>query len=535
MLTRDLIRQIRALAAQGAGASSIATTLTVSPTTVRKYMHGDATIEVQRRIADRALTAAECAEALRLYRLNRCNAAEVARQLAARGLAVSYATVVRTIERALRDGAAPAPSADEDVPARRTQFVWPGREDVERRLRAMTLPKLRRVAGPKAPGDGHLVVVGDNVQSMLALREHGTRARLIYLDPPYGSGVRLGYADADAGDEWISSIYTCLRVARDMLAEDGLVVASISDRHVHHLRVLLDDVFRAASHVATITVQTVPGTELRRSAIASVHEYVVIYGGRAARRTSLRGVGDRAELVPDYYRHRDPHGTYGLFDLRATGSSWQNRHADRTFPLYVDPTSGGVSLTGDRAHSVVVAPEYRGAPTCWTWSRARIAERLHLLRGKLARTGFWRIHRKVYADEAPARVPTIWTDPAYLHRTGVDDCARSIGKVFDHPKPVALLRRLLDMTTSAKPAQVVLDVFAGSGALGQAVLEANGADAGARQYIGLQTAEPTRSGSLAEQSGYATIDQITVARLRAVIASLGARPEAKLGVWRVER
>jgi adenine-specific DNA-methyltransferase len=474
--------------------------------------------------------------ALRLYSESGWNAAEVVRRLQESGVGASARTIERALKRALREGVPRETAPRRPPPDGQVVLDWAGRSELPAYPSTAHAPRFVRVAGTGKflVSDRHHLLAADNLVALRALRAQEVRAQLVYLDPPYGVGSDITYRDADGTAGWLSDVAPRLALVREVLADDGVLAMSISDRHLPHARLLLDEALGARRHLGTIVVETTTGSRSRSSSLGSNHEYLLLYGDKRA----LRGDVSRIEAVPRYFRHRDDRGVFGEYELRAVGSLRDGaKRPSMRYPLFVDPADGTVSADQTRTHRIVVHPDAGEREGRWTWSRSKVARDPALLRARQTRDGVWRVFRRVYAEASDAaHVESIWSAPEYLHRRGVEDLAAVVpGRLFAHPKPLALMRRLLAITPPRQAPHVVLDLYAGSGTLAEAVLAANDEDGGSRMYVGVQTPEPTPERSAAREAGYETIDQITRARIEA--AARARRPgwRAKLSVWRVGR
>ncbi len=499
---------------------------------MRRYIRGGIEVETQVRPSARALTPEQERLARRLYLGEaRGNAAEVARRLSALGINASARTVRRAVAATTTRAAERPPSSGrEESPT----LTWAGKP--EARTLSESVPGgqfVPQAGGRRAfPSAGHALIIGDNLGSMRLLEDRlRGRVKFAFVDPPYGSGERVVFDDTISTGEssrtaaWLSMIYSRLLALRPLLASDGVVAMTINDARYAHARLVLDEVLGPRSHVGSVVVQTIPGARLGRGAVAGVHEHLVLYvrDPRARDAVRPREVGAPGRSRGD---GNDERGAYRLYDLRALGDREIRGGTPRNgFPLYVDPKTRTVQTKRERSHKIAVYP--REGEGRWTWSRARVDRSTDLLLARLGRDGLWRIFRKKHltdSDAQPARAKSLWTDPKYLAARGSRDLIDVLGaRVFDFPKSVALMSRLLQLTTRGDGEHIVLDLFAGSGSLGEAVLRMNHDDGGRRRYFGLQSDEPTRPGSIARAHGYARVSDITVARLDAVARELGGR------------
>ena len=370
----------------------------------------------------------------------------------------------------------------------------------------------------------NVFVEGDNLD-VLATVPPGS-IDLVYADPPYNTGNGFAYSDR-YGDHaaWTAMMRPRLEAVRDVLATTGAVFVSIDDHEVAHLRLLMDEVFGAASFLAQVVVSLNPkGRQLGRG-FATSHEYLLVYA-RDPRRCALDA--STAETVdPADFPETDGDGRrYRHLPLRNTNKKF-NPATARTlhFPVYGDPRGGRVA-TVPFDGGVEVWPVFGdGGPAVWRWSRPLIDERpddlvCRTIRGRRGERVdvFQRdwLHRD---GGRRKKLRTIWlSEEIGSTDTAVAELKELVGHVFESPKPTGLLRRVL---ATMPDDAMVLDCFAGSGTTGHAVVLANLEDGGSRRCISVERGEPTREGSNAALAGLATMADVTRARLRAVDVRLG--------------
>jgi adenine-specific DNA-methyltransferase len=375
-------------------------------------------------------------------------------------------------------------------------------------------------------------VEGDNLDVLAGLPT--ASYDLVYLDPPYNTGNDFVYADTVRGAAgegpagrhaaWTAMMRPRLEGARRVLAPGGAIFVSIDDHEAAHLRLLMDDVFGEDHLLAQIVVNlNAKGRQLGRG-FATDHEYLLAYARDAG--ACVLDPSSPDAVDPRDFPLTDPGEPrpYRRLPLRNTNKKFNPVTAPTLhYPLYGDPESGEVR-SGVFAGAHEVWPVFGDAtPAVWRWSaplvdarpgdlvcrrvRARSGERVDVFQKDWLEPG----RRK--------KLRTIWhaaeigsTD------TAVAELKALVGHLFESPKPTGLLRRILStMPSDAR----VLDLFAGSGTTGHAVALANLADGGSRTCLSVNSAEPTRPGSNAATAGYATVADVTRARLRAVAAAYG--------------
>jgi adenine-specific DNA-methyltransferase len=385
-------------------------------------------------------------------------------------------------------------------------------------------PAARHLAGP----GWNTFVEGDNLDVLPTL-DHAS-IDVIYIDPPYNTGNDFAYVD-DFRDgnrrgtrhrAWVAMMRPRLTAAREVLSSRGAIFVSIDDNEAAYLRLLMDEVFGEANFIAQIVVNLNPKGRQLGGGFATSHEYLLVYarefGSCAldAATTETVNLGDFPLTTADGRRFRH-------LPLRNTNKKF-NPVTARTlhFPVWGDPRTGRVA-THEFPGATQILPVFGdGTPAVWRWSRPKIDEQPDDLvcrevngrlgpRADVFQRDWWHAGRR-------KKLQTIWSaEEVGSTDTAVAELKEILAHVFESPKPTGLIRRIL----STMPVDsTVLDFFAGSGTTGHAVVLQNLADGGSRRCLSINSAEPTRPGSNAQLAGYATVADITRARLAAVDALL---------------
>ena len=431
---------------------------------------------------------------------------------------------------------------------------WPGKREARR---TASIPSKGSIV--PVPGEGvsedttrNFFVEGDNLEVLKLLQKsYSARVQMIYVDPPYNTGNDFVYEDdfnepvetylrrtgqlSEGGtalstntrsdgrfhSKWLSMMYPRLRIMRGLLAPDGLIVVSIDDGEVHHLRCALNEIFGEECFVAQIVWKSRKFPDARAvTGVSTDHEYLLIYA-----RTSdgaLRGI-DRDETKfsnPD----NDPRGPWmsrSILGL-ATAAQRPNLH----YPIF-DPSNGrrfdppsntGWRYAKDRMTrlinegSILFPPKKDGRPREKKFRKDMQSEFI----------SFPSILDGIHTADGTAEIRELF---------GYD--------AFDFPKPSELIRRLVEQATDKDG--LVFDPFAGSCTIGHAVALQNRLDGGQRTYLACQLPEPVPQGSRNAEAGLATIADVGKRRLRLTIKSLKAKakptPNEDLGfrVFKLER
>jgi len=414
-----------------------------------------------------------------------------------------------------------------DVGRERYGLAWPGKADCFMAIQAPSLGTLLPAPSESVNFNSteNLIIEGDNLEVLKLLqRSYLGKIKMIYIDPPYNTGNDFIYPDNFAESlqtyleytrqidvegrkfgtntdsdgrfhsKWLNMMYPRLYLARNLLREDGLIFVSISDHEVGALRFLMNEIFGEENFSAQLVWKSRKYPDSRaKTGVSTDHEYILLY--TRSNSGVLRGVErDEAKFTnPD----NDPRGSWmsrSLLGL-ATKSQRPNLHYS-----IVDPSSG-------RTYS---PPEDTG----WRYASDRMQ--------KLIETGCVLFplkpdgrprEKKFRADLQTEFVAFASIIDDVFTGDGTTEIRELFGEeVFDFSKPSSLLVRLAKQGAGLDG--IVLDFFAGSGSMAQAVMELNKQDRGNRKFILVQLPEPT------ERQDYPTIADITKERVRRVIRKL---------------
>jgi adenine-specific DNA-methyltransferase len=371
-------------------------------------------------------------------------------------------------------------------------------------------------------------IEGDNLDVLPTLAP--ASVDLIYIDPPYNTGNDFAYHDTFRDGRrttrhaaWVAMMRPRLEAARATMNDAGAIFVSIDDNEVAHLRLLMHEVFGEDNFVAQIVVNlNAKGRQLGWG-FATSHEYVLVYACNLKRCALDASSADLVNEADFGLTEADGRRLRHL-PLRNTNKKFNPTSSPTLhFPIWGDPATGRVSVE-PFVGGVEVRPVFGdGRPAVWRWSRPRMEARAEDL---VCKTINGRLGPRVDIFQKdwlhPGRrkkMRTIWLSAEIGSTdTAVAELKQLVGHVFESPKPTGLLLRILaTMPTDA----VVLDFFAGSGTTGHATALANAADGGTRHCISINSAEPTRPGSNAHAAGFASVADITRARLKAVSDTIG--------------
>ncbi len=334
----------------------------------------------------------------------------------------------------------------------------------------------------------NLIIEGDNYDALRHLvSTYAGQVKLIYIDPPYNTGRKdFVYNDSyfDSTNRyrhstWLEFMYQRLRLAKDLLAEDGVIFVSIDDNELFNLGLLMNKVFGERNFIANVIWQKVFSPKNTAVHFSDDHEYVLVY---AAERDRWRpNPLPRSEEQDKAYKNpdNDHRGPWTSGDLAA-----RNFYGEGRYPI--ECPSGRV-INGPPAGSY------------WRVSKAKFLELDADQRIWWGKDGNNTPRLKRFLSEVKQGVvpQTLWTYDAVGH---TQDAKKQLNEilpkernedVFSTPKPLQLMDRILRLAT--KPGDLVLDFFAGSGTLAQAILQLNKEGVGERRFILVSSTEATES------------------------------------------
>ena len=403
----------------------------------------------------------------------------------------------------------------------RYQFTWPDKRAAIRLANAPINKTLCPCREESVDFDNteNLYIEGDNLEVLKLLRENYLgKVKMIYIDPPYNTGNDFVYTDnfaqgkaefeAQSGlfdeegrrmadsmvqntesngrfhTDWLNMIYPRLKVAKDLLANDGAIFISIGDDEEANLIKICDEIFGEHNFIASICHKHRASVSNDRI-ISENHNHLVFY----ARDISVmfanqKLIGEDPKL--EGFKYSDERGDYKLTPVDGPGG------AKKGNPHY----------------------EFLGVEGYWRYSKETMQQKYDA--GLIVRTPNG-LQQKYYLEQAKQTRQTVttWWDADFLTSTATKDLATLMGgKYFDNPKSVNLLLRTLRMITKFSSDAIILDFFSGSATTAHAVMQLNAEDGGNRKFIMVQLPEKTDEKSEAYKAGYKNICEIGKERIR---------------------
>lgn len=418
----------------------------------------------------------------------------------------------------------------------RYQFTWPDKKKSVLLANAPIAKTLRPCREESVGKDGtpggfdseNLYIEGDNLEVLKLLQEtYLGKIKMIYIDPPYNTGSDFVYEDdfaqsteeymANSGQfdeegnrlvknldsngrfhtDWLNMMYPRLRLAKDLLSDDGIIVISIDDNEIRNMRLLCDEVFGESNFISTVIWQKIHSTKNDAKYFSENHEYAVVYA---------KFIGDikinllpRTDEMNSRYKNpdNDPRGPWQSGDLVASGER-SNGHF-----IVTSPVTGKNFDVPQGKH--------------WVYSQENLLKLVADNQIWFGADGNSFPRKKRFLkDVQNGRTPsTLWLAEEVGHNQSATREVKALfddEKLFDFPKPVAYIEQFLRVTSGKNC--TILDFFSGSATTAHAVMQLNTEDGGNRKFIMVQLPEETDKKSEAYKAGYKTICEIGKERIR---------------------
>ena len=431
----------------------------------------------------------------------------------------------------------------------------------------------------------NLFFTGDNLEVLRHLQQnYANSVDFIYIDPPYNTGSdgfvypdKFEYSDDQLKDmfalnddelkrlksiqgkathsAWLTFMYPRLYLAKKVLKDTGVIFVSIDDNEQANLKLLMDEVFGEGSLVAELpTIMNLKGNQ-DQFAFAGTHEYTLVFakniGSFAPNELSV----DEEAAAIDWIEDNEGWYKQGA-GLVSTGQNSPRIHRPKLwFPILIDnelnvlvPEKNEVDKLYDSELKIfndnyakeltekyetagveVIWPTVNSREARWRWGYSAVKAKPDEIIVKTGRNGYslYKKQRPSVGDLPSSKPKTLFYKPEYSSGNGTNELKNYFGeeRLFSNPKPISLIRDMIQIGTSTNTNAVVLDFFAGSSTTADAVMQLNAKDGGNRQYIMCTLPEPTftvnsdgkevptKGGEAAYKAGYRSIDEISRERI----------------------
>lgn len=429
---------------------------------------------------------------------------------------------------------------------------WTGKREARRLAGLPSKGTLVPVAGEGIDEQTteNIFIEGDNLEVLKLLhKSYRGRVKMIYIDPPYNTGNDFIYKDdyreplesylqrsgqmSDAGEllssnpkstgryhsNWMNMMYPRLRVAKDLLRDDGVIFVSIDDNEVHNLRQMMGEIFGEENFISTVTLISNWKGRSDDKYIATAHEYLIIF---QMGEFESEGLPMPEEYLNEYAEKDENGNLYRLLGLRKRGDSARREDRPNMFyPFFVDESNGKVSLTKSENFTIEVLPRLSdGSDGRWRWGKETAKERIgELFARTVAGTDRFDVFQLDYAEGRRIKAKSVWNDKSFSSEAGTLGYKSLMNGIkFSNPKSVEMLKSCIIQST--KNDDIVLDFFSGSGSTAQAVFEQNLEDGNYRKFICVQIGEPIKENNEIYKAGFQKISEVTAERIRRAIKKI---------------
>ena len=445
----------------------------------------------------------------------------------------------------------------------RYQFTWPDKKKAMLAANAPITATLRPVVADSVGKDGtpggfdseNLYIEGDNLEVLKLLQEtYLGKVKMIYIDPPYNTGNDFVYEDDFAQSaaeymdnsgqydeegnrmvtntesngrfhtDWLNMIYPRLKLAKDLLADDGVIFISIDDNEIENSLKVCSEVFGKENYLACFPRVTKKAGKTT-DAIARNHDYLLTYAKSSAVKLYLPSHTDDGFKFSDEFI--DTRGKYKLNQTLDYDSLQYSASLD--YPITI---KGKTFYPGQSYEKYLERQKGNHARADWAWRWSKELFEFGFKNGFIVvkdYESYSRIYTKTYQNcrivkkgngfqlEYMERTKAISTLEFIENEYSNDNSKKNITQVFDaavfdYSKPVELLRTITSYATSTS--DLVLDFFSGSATTAHAVMKLNAEDGGHRKFIMVQLPEKTDEKSEAYKAGYKNICEIGKERIR---------------------
>lgn len=428
----------------------------------------------------------------------------------------------------------------------RYQMTWPGKRQAVVLANTSTTDTLRPCKEESVDFDNtqNLYIEGDNLNVLKLLREtYLGKIKMIYIDPPYNTGNDSfvyndcysmdeeeflkagGYYDENGNrvidvkenkesngrfhTDWLNMLYPRLRLARDLLTDDGVIFISIDDNEQANLKKICDEIFGESNFIGELVRMVMEGGKSDSQGIAIEHEYCLIYI-----KQDINGINQRIAGKQDHYNKKDNHfeerGYYYLKPLENGGLGYV---PSLDYPI-IGPDGKEIYPGGAHGDN-----GYR-----WVWGREKFNRALSLdmiefsvsQKDSTKYKVYYKIYEKVDTDCMPIikMLPfgSLYLD-GFTNRQAIIEVKKIFGdRIFSYPKPTTFIKELIKI--GANKDSIILDFFSGSATTAHAVMQLNAEDGGNRKFIMVQLPEKCDEKSEAYKAGYKNICEIGKERIR---------------------
>jgi adenine-specific DNA-methyltransferase len=413
------------------------------------------------------------------------------------------------------------------------EFTWPGKQNAKKIAFVQTSATLRPCEKESLNFETteNLYIEGDNLEVLKILQKsYYNKIKMIYIDPPYNTGKDFIYPDNFTDSiknykkitgqtlksnpetngrfhsKWLNMMYPRLILARELLADDGVIFISIDDNEQANLKLVCDEVFGEGNFVACFARKTVSYVTTKSDAeLQILNDYILTYKNSKLN-FNKKIVGEKT------YPYEDKRGKFYIVPLQDNGP-----HGTRTarpnlyYPIYELP-NGDLTYNETENYSKKILPKnHKNDEGRWMWSKKKFDSNWEDLFIKDEEI-FIKHYYNPNEDQNKYLSENTWLDK-FQNSLG-SKCLNNLGLkgYFNYPKPIELLKHIIKLSTNSD--SIILDFFSGSATTAHAVMQLNAEDGGNRKFIMVQLPEICDESTMAFKAGYKNICEIGKERIR---------------------
>ena len=465
----------------------------------------------------------------------------------------------------------------------RYAFTWAGKQNARREAQKTSTGTLRPCPQESVNFDTteNIYIEGDNLEVLKLLQKsYHNKIKMIYIDPPYNTGKDFVYKDnyhdnlqnykeitgqvdsegnrlstnSEASgrfhSNWLNMMYPRLKLARNLLKDDGVIFISIDDKEMNNLRKICDDVFGEDNYIECITWnKRIPKND---KGIGNIHEYILIYRKNKHKELKFTVLKDGLEEVYKLLNKLRKEKCPINIAEKKIQQLYNSKGYDRGITLYNSLDSnyklwGKINMSWPNANTFgpryeILHPKTKNAVKIpergWRWKIETFNNQVDFNNCEELHDGSFKCGKIWFGKDETTQTSSITyleDVERFLLRSVISlksDGGIIVEQIFNnknimsYPKPVSLLKLLIDSIT--KDDDIIFDFFSGSATTAHAVLDLNKEDGGNRKFIMIQLPEPTDEKSEAYKAGYKTIAEIGKERIRRVINNIKKEEDGQI-------
>ena len=428
----------------------------------------------------------------------------------------------------------------------RYSLTWNGKSRARQIAQEVSTGTLRPAKEESKNWDNteNIYIEGDNLEVLKLLQKsyHG-KIKMIYIDPPYNTGKDFVYKDNFKDNienykeitgqinkegiklttntetngryhsDWLNMMYPRLKLARNLLTDDGVIFISIDNNEIYNLRKICDEIFGEENFIEVITVINNPrGRDY--GGIANMHEYLLVY--KKSENSFLNNLIQKDKIFPFF----DSISGFEIRELRNRNIVFNKENRPNLYyPFYIntnkilDNNLLEIELEKKEGYVELFPKESQGVNTVWRWGKEKAKENLNVnIVAKKMQDGGYMIVEKYRKAEVMAR--SVWNTKDDNSEKGtllIKEIFKG-NKVFEFPKSLNMIKKTIEI--GSNNSDIILDFFSGSATTAHSVMQLNAEDEGNRKYIMVQLPELCDESSEAYKAGYKNICEIGKERIR---------------------